>query len=575
MNVHKQSKFLTLITLIVLVSMLLVPTGNIRAQSPQHPAPAAPFEGETTSGGGTTSAARTPSLRSATSLSVFQNGAARLTATQNSDGGWGWPLTGASALNTIQPIAQGLAEAYTHTMDLTNRAALLKAGTYLLAKTNNFSAGDGILAAKLDSIFGGNTYTSFVKTNFYDKLAAGTYDRNGVGTLYTAASFASLILTARTNQGIVNLAAWDIALGLVGAASVGADTAGWVTGTENAVNALVGNSYYDVLGLAGAVYGLAYVGEDFDPTTGQHAAASSTADLGSILASYQISSGGYSWLSSYISVGNECIQETAYAILALDKLNRTTYLTNITNAATYIASVPLGTGGWEGDPINHDGENNEITGEALWSLSVGDGGYPLSDIWVCPSGDCGHPGASTNSIQAAIDAVGHSTINIAAGTYTENIVVDKTVEIIGAGQGVTIIEPAISNPNCGGAGGGSLCTGGSNVFLIQADNVIIHDLTVEGDNPNLTTGFDEGGANIDARNGIITNHALGVFNGLEVYNVTVQNIYLRGMYASSGGTFNFHDNTVTNVQAEYASIAMFAYGGGPRNHGKQYCLVCR
>ena len=53
------------------------------------------------------------------------------------------------------------------------------------------------------------------------------------------------------------------------------------------------------------------------------------------------------------------------------------------------------------------------------------------------------------------------------------------------------------------------------------------------------------------------------FNGLEVYNVTVQNIYLRGMYASSGGTFNFHDNTVTNVQAEYASIAMFAYGGGP------------
>ena len=31
MNVHKQSKFLTLITLIVLVSMLLVPTGNIRA----------------------------------------------------------------------------------------------------------------------------------------------------------------------------------------------------------------------------------------------------------------------------------------------------------------------------------------------------------------------------------------------------------------------------------------------------------------------------------------------------------------------------------------------------------------
>ena len=34
-----------------------------------------------------------------------------------------------------------------------------------------------------------------------------------------------------------------------------------------------------------------------------------------------------------------------------------------------------------------------------------------------------------------------------------------------------IVEPAVSNPNCGGAGGASLCTGASNVFLVQADNV--------------------------------------------------------------------------------------------------------
>ena len=360
-----------------------------------------------------------------------------------------------------------------------------------MAKTNNFSAGDGILAANWMLSLGGTHIPASLRPIFTISLLPVHTTGMELVETDTAASFASRILT----PGLIKeLSTWQLGISHLAwsGASVGADTAGWVTGTENAVNALVGNSYYDVLGLAGAVYGLAYVGEDFDPTAGQHAAASSTADLGSILASYQISSGGYSWLSSYISVGNEFIQETAYAILALDKLNRTTYLTNITNAATYIASVPLGTGGWQGDPINHDGENNEITGEALWSLSVGDGGYPLSDIWVCPSGDCGHPGASTNSIQAAIDAVGHSTINIAAGTYTENIVVDKTVEIIGAGQGVTIIEPAISDPNCGGAGGGSLCTGGSNVFLIQADNVVIHDLTVEGDNPNLTSGFDAG-----------------------------------------------------------------------------------
>ena len=50
----------------------------------------------------------------------------------------------------------------------------------------------------------------------------------------------------------------------------------WVAGTKAEINELDGEAYYDVLGLAGAVYGLAYVGVDFDPTAGQHAAASST-----------------------------------------------------------------------------------------------------------------------------------------------------------------------------------------------------------------------------------------------------------------------------------------------------------
>ena len=40
-----------------------------------------------------------------------------------------------------------------------------------------------------------------------------------------------------------------------------------------------------------------------------------------------------------------------------------------------------------------------------------------------------------------------------------------------------------------------------------------------------------------------------------MHDVTVKNIYLRGMYASSGGTFNFTNNTVDNVQADPRSIA--------------------
>ncbi len=89
----------------------------------------------------------------------------------------------------------------------------------------------------------------------------------------------------------------------------------------------------------------------------------------------------------------------------------------------------------------------------------------------------------------------------------------------------------------------------------------IHDLTVDGDNPALTSGIVFGGADLDARNGIIVDHSAGVFNNVQVHHTTVQNIYLRGMQQASGGTFNFHDNTVTNVQGENMSIAMFNTDG--------------
>ncbi len=580
MKTQKQSKVLTFITMLVLVSMLLVPTGNIRAQAAQPPAPASPFDGNIPSGSGAASTAGASSLRSSTSLSVFQKGADRLLAFQNPDGGFQWQVIdppGASPTNIIGPTAQGLAEAFYHTIDPGHLAALKNAGTFLLSEggeRGKFSPSAGYLAVTLDSIFGGTTYTSYVKTNYYDKLAAGTYVRDSDGNTYNTASYVQSIRNGRTGN-ITTMACWDIGIGLVSAALIGADTGPWITGVEAEVNELDGaapyGKYYDVIGLGAALHGLSLVGATFDPTAGLYAGASNLQDLGDILATFQTSDGGFTYDPDNIIPDNDGVQYTAYAMLGLNQLDRARYLTVIQNAATYLAGTQLPTGGWlpyppyTADPV-YFGENNEITGEALWSMSVADGGYPLSDIYVCPvaDGDCGHPGASTHSIQAAIDAVGHSTVYIAAGTYTENVVVDKSVEIVGAGQGLTIVQPAVSNPNpCTGS---SLCGGAaSNVFLIQADNVVIHDLTVDGDNPALTSSYDLGGANVDARNGIIKNTD-ATYNGLEVYNVTVQNIYLRGIY-STGGSFNFHDNIVTNVQGDGYSIGMFAwYGPGIMQH---------
>ena len=143
---------------------------------------------------------------------------------------------------------------------------------------------------------------------------------------------------------------------------------------------------------------------------------------------------------------------------------------------------------------------------------------------------------------------------------------NKPVTLKGSGNS-TVIYPATSNPACGG---GSLCGGAaSNIVLVQANNVTITKLRLEGDNPALTSGVVVGGKDIDARNGIITNHEAGTYNNLTVSKVKVSDVYLRGMYASSGGTFDFNHDTVENVQAEEASIAMFAFGGsGTMSHNK-------
>jgi hypothetical protein len=323
--------------------------------------------------------------QNASAVSLNQSGADRLTALQNNDGGWDWPLTdgdpnSASPQNTVSPIAMGLAQAYKQTGDPSHRAALLKAGTFLLANTNSFSPSVGYMAVELDGIFGGTTYTSYVKTNYYDKLAAGTYNRGGLGTLYDTAGYINAIRTERASQGLANMAAWDIGVGLYAADAIGVDTTEWVAGTKAAVNAMTipTGGGYDYSGLAGSLLGLASVGATFDPTSGYLASAASLQDMGDILAGFQVpSTGGFSWWTGSgvdIYEGVDPMytgtQYTAYDVLALHELNPTRYASQLALAGQYLKNVQLGTGGWNSYPPYADSENNEITGEALWAMSA-------------------------------------------------------------------------------------------------------------------------------------------------------------------------------------------------------------
>lgn len=179
---------------------------------------------------------------------------------------------------------------------------------------------------------------------------------------------------------------------------------------------------------------------------------------------------------------------------------------------------------------------------------------------VCSSG------CSSVTIQGAINsAASGATITIAPGAYYEDIKVTKPVTLKGSGPS-TVVYPGVSNPECEP---GSLCEGAaSNIVEVEASNVTIEGMTLDGNNPKLTSGVVVEGQDIDARNGVIVNFEAGSFTNLTVQKTIVRNIFLRGIYESeSGSTFNFNHDVVENVQGNESSIAMFAFeAGGAMDH---------
>jgi hypothetical protein len=173
--------------------------------------------------------------------------------------------------------------------------------------------------------------------------------------------------------------------------------------------------------------------------------------------------------------------------------------------------------------------------------------------------------AASGSIQRGIDAATAGwVVNVAAGNFSENLTINKAnLEIAGASQANTFVVPAVSAPigsgdDCDVYGGGA----GSIMMLVRASAVTIHDLTLDGNNPSLTSGITRGGVDIDARAGILTDFNTGAFNQLNVHDVTVKNIYLRGIENHTGTGISLVNNTVQNVWGSTdCSIGIFNRSG--------------
>ncbi|MDB5336673.1 MAG: hypothetical protein JWN70_2292 [Planctomycetaceae bacterium] len=139
---------------------------------------------------------------------------------------------------------------------------------------------------------------------------------------------------------------------------------------------------------------------------------------------------------------------------------------------------------------------------------------------------------------AAVDAGG--TVNVAAGTYKENLTIAKSV--------------TISGPNTGVSGAGTRSAEAhvvsdatsafqNAVFKVTANNVTIQGLQIDGDDPLVTGAANTSGADTNTSYAV---QAVGVTGGLAVRNNILANVFIgvRGDGASQGNVIDsnwFHD----------------------------------
>lgn len=204
------------------------------------------------------------------------------------------------------------------------------------------------------------------------------------------------------------------------------------------------------------------------------------------------------------------------------------------------------------------------SGDASYSIGYAEKAVPSGPVRSVP-------GIYPDIGSAVLAANPGDMIQVAAGTYAENLVIDKPLVIQGAGAGLTTLVPAVSNPDCGGTGGDDpLCGGASHIVLVQSGCVTIRDLTVDGNNPDLTSGVTSGGVDVDARNGILLDRTLDSYDHFTVYNCEVKNIYLMGICAYQTGVsvnrpqINIHDNVMSNVagSTDYSKGIFICYSAG-------------
>ncbi len=194
-----------------------------------------------------------------------------------------------------------------------------------------------------------------------------------------------------------------------------------------------------------------------------------------------------------------------------------------------LISVKVDTGGWNasGDYIS----NPLIT--YIDDMSINSMPFTLEPNVINTTQNLGY-----NEIQPAVNGASTGdTINVAAGTYYENVLIDEELIVTGAGASTTTID---------GSGTGTVVT-------ITADNVTLSGFTVTNSGSTIMTDCGillYGNSDCFVRNNIVSNNPGGGIGLFQAQAITVQNNELANNAAAAiallGSSYNYiYENSCT------------------------------
>ena len=203
-------------------------------------------------------------------------------------------------------------------------------------------------------------------------------------------------------------------------------------------------------------------------------------------------------------------------------------------------------------------------------------------VWVATTGDDANPGTEAEpflTIQHAIDILaGDCIVNVAAGTYTENVNVDVSLTLQGESSTTVTVNAADSNVS---------------IFKVTASNVNISGFTVSGatgggqagiyldagvtlcniSSNNLTGSFDgiwlgAGSNHNTLENNTLTNNYQGFEVYISDYNTFTGNIANSNTnygFKIDSGNYNEFTSNIANSNAKFGFYVVIGDGGGCNN----------